>query len=62
MSNVHMFSLNEIIKRLEDRNLKMVSRKTGIPYANLRDIAIGKVKNPRYSNVDKLREYLSESL
>jgi predicted transcriptional regulator len=62
MSNVRIFSLNEIIKRLEDRNLKMVSRRTGISYPNLRDIAIGKVKNPRYSTVDKLREYLSESL
>ena len=60
MSNVRMFSLSEIVSRLQDRNLKMVSRRTGIPYANLLDLAKGKTKAPNYMNVDRLREYLSE--
>jgi len=60
MSNVRMFSLSEIVSRLQDRNLKMVSRRTGIPYGNLLDLAKGKTKAPSYMNVDRLREYLSE--
>lgn len=60
MSNVRMFSLSEIVSRLQDRNLKMVSRRTGIPYQNLRHLAIGKTKAPNYMDVDRLREYLSE--
>lgn len=60
MSNVRMFSLSEIVSRLQDRNLKVVARRTGIPYQNLRLIAIGKTKMPNYRCVDRLREYLSE--
>jgi len=60
MSNVRMFSLNEIVSRLQDRNLKMVARRTGIPYQNLRLLAIGKTKKPNYMDMDRLREYLSE--
>lgn len=59
MSNVRMFSLSEIVSRLQDRNLTVVARRTGVPYGNLRLLANGKTKAPNYMDVDRLREYLS---
>ena len=59
MNNVKMFSLNEIVKRLSDRNLKIVSQKSGVAYQTLRLVAIGKTKRPSYMDMDALREYFS---
>jgi len=59
MNSVKMFSLSEIVKRLSDRNIKIVSQKSGVPYQTLRLIAIGKTKRPSYMDMDKLRTYFS---
>ena len=59
MNSVKMFSLSEIVKRLSDRNLKIVSQKSGVPYQTLRLLAIGKTKKPNYMDMDRLRTYFS---
>ena len=56
--NTKLLSLDQIIAELEDRKISVVSRKTGIPYGNLRNLAKGAVKNPSYKDIDALREYL----
>lgn len=53
-----MLSLEEIRDMLKDRNLKEVSRRTGIGYANLAAIASGKRVNPSYSVLKPLCDYL----
>lgn len=53
-----MLTLEEIRNRLEDRNLKEVSRRTGIGYANLHAIKTGARKNPTYSVLKPLCDYL----
>tara|TARA_B100000900_G_scaffold237545_1_gene201699 strand:+ start:3234 stop:3443 length:210 start_codon:yes stop_codon:yes gene_type:complete len=59
MNSVKMFSLDEVVKRLSDRNLKIVSQKSGVAYQTLRLLAIGKTKRPNYMDMDRLREYFS---
>lgn len=53
-----MLSLEEIRDRLKDRNLKEVSRRTGIGYANLAAIAKGTRSNPSYEVLKPLCDYL----
>lgn len=53
-----MLTLEQIIERLRDRNLSEVSRKTGVYYLTLTNIASGKTKNPTYKSVIALSEYL----
>jgi len=51
--------INEIKDLLSDRNLKEVSRRTGIGYSTLRNIASGRSPDPTISTVNKLFEYFS---
>jgi len=53
-----MLSLEEIRDKLKDRNLKEVSRRTGIGYANLAAIAKGTRSNPSYEVLKPLCDYL----
>lgn len=53
-----MLTLEEIRARLEDRNLKEISRRTGIGYASLHAIAAGVRSNPTYSTLKPLSDYL----
>jgi len=53
-----MLTLEEIRSRLEDKNLKEVSRRTGIGYNNLYGIAKGIRVNPTYNVLEKLSNYL----
>lgn len=53
-----MLTLEEIRERLADRNLKEVSRRTGIGYANLHAIHTGLKNNPTYSVLKPLSDYL----
>lgn len=53
-----MLSLEEIRKRLSDRNLREVSRRTGIGYAYLAAIASGTRNNPTYAILKPLCDYL----
>lgn len=53
-----MLTLEEIRERLSDRNLREISRTTGVGYGNLYGIAKGLRVNPTYSVVKKLSDYL----
>ena len=55
-----MLTLDEVKSRLSDRNLKEVSRRTGISYANLYAIATGRRENPTYKVIAKLSDYLEQ--
>lgn len=53
-----MLTIEEIKKRLQDRNLKEVSRRTGIGYAYLHALATGRRENPTYQVMVKISDYL----
>jgi transcriptional regulator with XRE-family HTH domain len=55
-----MLDINEIIKRLSDRNLKKVADECRISYDTVWRIANGKSKQPSYAIVKKLSDYLLE--
>ena len=55
-----MLTIEEVKSRLSDRNLKEVSRRTGISYANLYAIGTGRRKNPTYRVIAKLSDYLEQ--
>ena len=55
-----MLDINEIIKRLSDRNLKKVSEECGMAYDTVWRIANGKSKQPSYVTIKKLSDYLLE--
>lgn len=55
-------SLDQIIAALQDRNLKEVERKSGVPYHTLSRIRCGKVKRPDYETTRKLAEYLKDQV
>jgi transcriptional regulator with XRE-family HTH domain len=51
--------VKEIKYLLSDRNLREVSRRTGISYSTLRNITSSKDPDPSIKTVNKLREYFS---
>lgn len=53
--------MQDLIKRLEGRNLAHVARKTGINLRNLYRITSGQTKNPHYETVRKISEYLEQN-
>lgn len=53
-----MLTLEEIKERLSDRNLREVSKRTGVGYANLHAIKAGIRSNPTYSVLKPLSDYL----
>lgn len=53
-----MLTLIQIKKKLEDRNLKEVSKKSGVKYGTLYNIATGKNDNPNYKTLKTLSDYL----
>lgn len=55
-----MKNLDEIKKKLLDKNLTVVAKKTGISAVTLRAIRNGKNKNPSYETIYKLETYLNE--
>lgn len=55
-------SLDQIIAALQDRNLREVERKSGVPYHTLSRIRNGHTKRPDYETVRKLAEYLKEQV
>ena len=56
-----MLKIEEIVKRLKDRNLRTVSARAGVSYTSLWQIANGLQKEPKYSVVEKLSDYLEGS-
>ena len=57
----HM-TLDQIVGALQDRNLKEVERRTGIPYITLSRLRNGRTKHPGYETIRKLAEYLKEQV
>lgn len=53
-----MQTIQEILKRLEDRNLRAVAERSGVNYMTLYRIAKGDTKDPSYSIVKRLHDYL----
>jgi len=53
-----MLSLEKIRAELEDRNLKEVSKRSGVGYNNLYGIARGTRTNPSYLVLKALSDYL----
>lgn len=55
-----MLNLRQIKKKLSDRNLKEVSRQTGVNYGTIFNIATGQNKNPTYKTIKQLSDYLED--
>lgn len=55
-------TLEQIVGALQDRNLKEVERRTGIPYITLSRIRNGHTKHPSYDTALKLAEYLKDQV
>lgn len=57
-----MLTLEEIISKLQDRNITVVAGVTGIHYNTLRAIRDGKNDNPTYKVMVKLSEYFNDDI
>lgn len=55
-----MLTLEEIIQRLDDRNLTKVSIGCGLTRSFISAIRSGKVKNPSYETIKTLSDYLEQ--
>ncbi|WP_373739918.1 helix-turn-helix domain-containing protein [Jeotgalibaca porci] len=53
-----MLNLEDIVRKLHDRNIKVVSKKTGISYHTILNIQKGENKNPTMNTLVKLSDYL----
>lgn len=53
-----MLTVEEIKKRLEDRNVLEVQRRTGLGYAQIINVKKGIVEHPRYEVIKALSDYL----
>ena len=53
-------TLEEISEKLSDRNLTIISERTGIHYNTLRNIKNGENKNPGYLMVVNLSNYFTK--
>lgn len=56
-----MMRIEEIVKRLKDRNLTAVAKHAGVSYQSLWQIANGLQKQPKYKVVEKLSDYLESN-
>ena len=50
--------LAEIVEKLQDRNIIVVARKTGVSYNTIKNIRDGKNTNPTLDVLTSLYEYL----
>jgi len=55
-----MLTLEVIIKKLEDRNISEVARRTDLSAPYIRAIIKKERTNPSYSHIKKLSDYLEE--
>lgn len=53
-----MLAINEIQKRLKDRNLSAVARETGFSRAAIHKLSSGKSKMPTHDLIKKVSDYL----
>lgn len=54
-----MLTLEQIQEALKERKLKIVAEKTGLAYDTVRRVAYGHFKEPSYSVVKRLSDYLT---
>jgi hypothetical protein len=55
-----MLEPHEIILKLRDRNLKEVSRQTGVSYIALTNFVRGRTETPTYPFIKALSDYLTD--
>ena len=53
-------TVEEIRKKLGDRVIRVVAERSGVNYQTVRNIAIGRTKNPKHKDIIKLTAYLTE--
>lgn len=53
-----MLSLEQIVGMLQDRNLNEISRRTGLTYKTIWNIANGRAGDVSYKTVKTLSDYL----
>lgn len=56
-----VLDLEQIREKLRDRNLKEVSRQTGVGYNNLHGVATGSRNNPTYNVIKTISDYLENN-
>lgn len=54
-----MLTLEQVVERLADRNLRQVSDRSGIPYITLYNVAKGK-SVPHYKTIKAISDYLEQ--
>lgn len=54
-------TLEQVLKKLSDRNLVKVAEKSDVSYATLMSLTQGRNKNPSYQTMQKLEKYLKEN-
>jgi hypothetical protein len=57
-----MLTIEQIINALEDRKLRVVARETGLHYHTLRRIKHGETRDPSFSTVKLLSDYLTRKV
>ena len=55
-----MMTIEQVVEKLQDRNLTKVAKSVGITRVYLSAIANGKQLNPSYEIVKKLSDYLEK--
>ena len=55
-----MLKMDEIVKRLKDRNLSKVAEATGISYTTVWQIANNVQAAPKYKHIERLSDYLED--
>ena len=55
-----MIELEDIRKKLSDRNLRVVAKRSGVNYGTVWRIANGTNTNPSFEAVMKIHKYLAE--
>lgn len=53
-------TLDEIVARLEDKNLMVVANRLDIKYHRLYRLAKGRARRPLLEDVEKLKDYFSQ--
>jgi predicted glycosyl hydrolase (DUF1957 family) len=53
-----MLTLDQIQKKLADRNLNMIARETGLAYDTVWRIAKKRAKQPTYDAIKRISDYL----
>jgi DNA-binding Xre family transcriptional regulator len=55
-----VLNLEEVIEKMKDRKLRVVSEQTGLSYATVWRVATGRIKDVSYETIKKISDYLEE--